>query len=268
MQFHRHPSQVCFLIVSFCILILVSVCFSTASGQEMEGKIARFLQPEQLEIKPLFSGERFPSIVVAKDGTVLATWGTSRVRGRRSEDGGNTFGEEIDIAKPGFQTGGLTVDEGSGDIIAFVEDHHPPAKISIYRSKDTGKSWEKQKVNITPDSRGHAASMHMNEHGITLERGPHKGRLLRPSRYYGPNGGGAEWPLQYTNAIYSDDGGRSWEVSAPFPENGTGEAALVELSDGRIYYNSRVHWSERPRDGPRGEEAAVDGTTRRSQRRL
>jgi sialidase-1 len=244
MQFHRHPSQVCFLIVSFCILILVSVCFSTASGQEMEGKIARFLQPEQLEIKPLFSGERFPSIVVAKDGTVLATWGTSRVRGRRSEDGGNTFGEEIDIAKPGFQTGGLTVDEGSGDIIAFVEDHHPPAKISIYRSKDTGKSWEKQKVNITPDSRGHAASMHMNEHGITLRHGKYQGRLIRPSRYYAGKNDRSKWPEHYTNAIYSDDGGLTWKTSEPFPANGTGEATIAELSDGTVYYNSRRHWAE------------------------
>ena len=54
-----------------------------------------------------------------------------------------------------------------------------------------------------------------------------------------------------TNApIYSDDGGRTWHTSDPFPANGTGEATLVELSDGRIYYNSRRHWApegENPR---------------------
>ena len=78
-------------------------------------------------------------------------------------------------------------------------------------------------------------------------------------RYYGPNGGEAEWSQQYTNAIYSDDGGKSWKTSKPFPENGTGEAALVELSDGRIYYNSRVHWSKRPRNKRRREAWSDDG---------
>ncbi|GIT06091.1 MAG: hypothetical protein CM1200mP29_15020 [Verrucomicrobiota bacterium] len=31
-----------------------------------------------------------------------------------------------------------------------------------------------------------------------------------------------------------------------FPENGTGEATVAELSDGTIYYNSRIHWDKRP----------------------
>jgi sialidase-1 len=51
------------------------------------------------------------------------------------------------------------------------------------------------------------------------------------------------WKDQYTNAIYSDDGGKTWQTSDPFPAKGTGEAALVELSDGTIYYNSRRHFS-------------------------
>ena len=55
--------------------------------------------------------ERFPNVAVTLDGTVLVTWGKSGVRLRRSEDGGATWGEEITIAAPGFQGGGLTVDE-------------------------------------------------------------------------------------------------------------------------------------------------------------
>jgi sialidase-1 len=43
--------------------------------------------------------------------------------------------------------------------------------------------------------------------------------------------------------MYSDDGGKTWQTSEPFPANGTGEATLAELSDGRIYYNSRRHWA-------------------------
>jgi sialidase-1 len=43
--------------------------------------------------------------------------------------------------------------------------------------------------------------------------------------------------------MYSDDGGKTWQTSEPFPAYGTGEAAIAELSDGRIYYNSRRHLS-------------------------
>ena len=57
-------------------------------------------------------------------------------------------------------------------------------------------------------------------------------------------------PQHSTTAIYSDDGGKTWQTSDPFPAFGTGEATLAELSDGRIYYNSRRHWApegENPR---------------------
>jgi len=91
--------------------------------------------------------------------------------------------------------------------------------------------------------------MHMNEHGVTLRHGTHKGRLLRPSRWYAGKNEAKRWPKHYTNAIYSDDGGRTWRTSRPFPAFGTGEATVAELHDGRIYYNSRRHWA------PPGESA-------------
>jgi len=42
--------------------------------------------------------------------------------------------------------------------------------------------------------------------------------------------------------MYSDDGGKTWQVGEPV-QSGTGEGTLAELSDGRIYYNSRSHMS-------------------------
>ena len=220
------------------------LALSSFAENKIEGSIDAFIGEPSLDIQPVFRGERFGNIVVTTKGTVLATWGTSHVRARRSEDGGKTWGPDIVIAKPGFQTGGLTVNEVNGDIIAFVEDHHPPAPISVYRSKDDGKSWQKIPTNIKPDSKGNAPSMHMNEHGITLRHGEHKGRLIRPSRWYAGKNDRSLWPKHYTNAIYSDDGGKTWNTSDPFPANGTGEATLAELSDGTIYYNSRRHWAE------------------------
>jgi sialidase-1 len=102
--------------------------------------------------------------------------------------------------------------------------------------------------------------MHMNEHGITLRHGKHAGRLIRPSRFYGEgNRPESIWHTHYTNAIFSDDGGKTWQTSEQFPENGTGEACIAELSDGRLYYNSRVHWQERPKNTRRREAWSNDG---------
>jgi len=230
-----------------------------AEPDSLEGDLKHFLGEPRFEMQQVFKSGRFPNVVIALDGTVLTTWGNNGVRVRRSEDGGKTWGQEITIAKPGFQGGGTTVDEGTGNVLAFVEDHHPPAPLTVYRSKDHGKTWTKQDTVINKDSNGNSPSMHMNEHGITLRHGKHKGRLLRPSRYYGAANKRSEWPNHYTNAIYSDDGGRTWQTSDPFPENGTGEATVAELSDGRIYYNSRVHWQERPKNTRRRCAWSYDG---------
>jgi sialidase-1 len=216
----------------------------TAAEYPAEGKIDPHLGKPSLDLQQCFQGERFPNVVVAVDGTIVCTFGSSSVRARRSEDGGKTWGDEIIISKPGFQCGGLTVDENSGDIIAFVEDHHPPAPLKVFRSTDNGKTWKQQETVIKPDSKGNVPSMHMNDHGITLRHGKHKGRLIRPSRWYAGRNARDRWPMHYTNAIYSDDGGKTWSTSDPFPAFGTGEATVAELSDGTVYYNSRRHWAE------------------------
>jgi len=195
------------------------------------------------EVQQLFPDERFPNVVVASDGTVVATWGSKNLRARRSTDGGKTWGTEITIANPGFQGGGTIVDENSGDILVFSEKSHPPAPLTLYRSKDSGNTWKAEKVTILPNSLGHIPSMHMNEHGITITKGKYAGRLIRPARYYGGGNDRQYWDEHYTNAIYSDDGGHIWQASEPFPANGTGEAAIEELADGTLYYNSRRHKS-------------------------
>jgi sialidase-1 len=232
-------------------------CQRAAQGP-IETSLSVFLGEPQFSMQPVFTDERFPNIVVTRAGTVLATWGSKRVRARRSEDGGHTWGPEIVIAK-GLQGGGTTVDETTGDILAFVEESHPPGPFAVYRSRDDGKTWQKQQTAFHPDSQGHDACMHMNEHGITLQYGKHQGRLLRASRYYGKRNDRSEWPTHYTNAVYSDDGGHTWHASDPFPEMGTGEATIAELSDGRLYYNARVHWDQRPKNTRRRCAFSDDG---------
>lgn len=215
-----------------------------AADLPLEGTLDAFVTEPKLEIQPVFKGGRFPNIVVTTKGTILATWGHELIRSRRSEDGGKTWDDEVIIAKSGIHGGGTTVDETTGDILVFVEAQHPPAPITVYRSQDDGKSWQSEASTILPDSEGRMPSMHMNEHGITLQHGAHSGRLIRPSRHYGAgNRPESVWPTHFTNAIYSDDGGKTWQTSEPFPENGTGEATIAELSDGTLYYNSRRHWA-------------------------
>lgn len=227
----------------FAILIVTSIAF--AADKPMEGDIKPFLGEPQLDSQQVFKNERFPNIVVSTKGTLIATWGSKNIRARRSEDGGKTWGKEIAIGK-GIHGGGTTVDETTGYVFAFVEDKHPPAPLKVYLSTDDGKTWQAHEVKIQPDSKGKMPSMHMNEHGITLRHGKHRGRLVRPSRNYGKGNRPASlFPTHYTNAIYSDDGGKTWKTSEPFPANGTGEATVVELSSGELYYNTRRHWAEK-----------------------
>ena len=215
---------------------------TTAAGLPAEAGLEPFLGPPRFEKQSLFQDQRLPNVVVTTDGTVLAVWGWGQVRVRRSEDGGETWGPVIGL-RAGLNSGGAVVDETTGDVLVFTEGEHPPAPLHVVRSRDQGKTWSRQDVVIHPDEKGHVPSMCMNERGITLRHGEHAGRLLRPARWYGPSNAREYWPEHYTNAVYSDDGGRTWHTSAPFPAMGTGEAAVAELADGRIYFNSRRHLS-------------------------
>ena len=55
--------------------------------------------------------------------------------------------------------------------------------------------------------------------GITIRHGPRRGRLLVPARVM-PNYRKHDEDKGYTCAVYSDDHGKTWEVSEPFPSTG------------------------------------------------
>ena len=120
----------------------------------------------------------------------------------------------------------------------------------LWRSRDQGTSWEREAITLKPNPLGHGtpdgvpAQTTCSESGVTLRFGPHKGRLLMPARVQPPKGNNDQewWPYNYNTAIFSDDGGKTWQTSAPV-QSGTGEGTLAELSTGDIYYNSRSHMS-------------------------
>ena len=202
-----------------------------------EAGIEPFLGEARMTVTDLFSDERFPNVVVALDGTIVATWGSNRVRVRRSEDGGETWGPGIAVGE-GIHGGGVIVDERSGDLLLFTHPEHPPrdgvpAARTLYRSSDHGKSWAESDADFRPDAGGYLPSLHMMEHGTTLVREEHAGRLIRTARVYRRS------PERYCDTIYSDDGGKTWLAGEPFPVKGTGEAALVELSGGRLLASTR-----------------------------
>lgn len=238
-----------------------------AADSPFEGFVDPFLGEPKFDIQTLYSGGteadqdtgggRLPNVVVATDGTVVACYGATGGAGdwwgqgvlvRRSEDGGATWEAPITVANPGWHAGGLTVDETTGDILAFVENQyvglHPDNIVmTIYRSSDHGQTWRAQSGTVIhPDINDNIPDMGFGGRGLTLRHGAHAGRLLRPAREYICGDSPDCYDQMYNTAVYSDDGGLTWFASEPFPALGTGEGSVAELSDGRIFYNSRRHW--------------------------
>ncbi len=218
--------------------------FLTAAGNPAEGALEPFLGEPEFDTRKLFDGGRFPNVIVAVNGTVLVTWGDETVHVRRSEDGGESWGDDITIGK-GVHGGGVTVDERNGNVLAFTAPggKAPATSSTLYRSTDHGRTWTAEETEFHEDLNGHVPSLHMAEHGITLRHGKHRGRLIRPARVQPGSPSDA-----YNTAIYSDDHGETWHTGEPFPMKGTGEGAVAELSGGRMYYSSRKHWFKKVAD--------------------
>jgi sialidase-1 len=199
--------------------------------------------PFFLPMQQLWEGRGgWGGVICTPDGTFVAFQSPGGPRCKRSLDGGKTWSPEIEIG-PDANGGNAIVDETTGDLL-YVNTH--PAW--LYRSRDSGATWSREEIEVKPDGFGHIPKLEgvaAMQCGITLAFGPKRGRLIMPARVMGPkNSNATEWrPYHYSTAIWSDDRGKTWQTSHPFPVMGTGEAALAELSDGTILYNSREHMS-------------------------
>jgi sialidase-1 len=230
-------------------------------------------------------GTRFPNLIVGTDGTVILTHGGlpdvppkpgQRLVSRRSTDGGASWEDRTLIQEPAIQGGGMLVDDATGAIFAFCHREHvhprrprPPYPAQVHRSTDQGRSWQTVEATFQPDVHGNVPALHMAEHGIALHHGAKPGRLIRAARVWDGENAKGEFHTGYNTALFSDDGGRTWIPSAPFPSLGTGEGAIAELRDGTLLYSSRKQyfhdgqamtsgrWFARSRDAGETWEAPV-----------
>jgi len=237
----------------------------TAAGKPAEGSLGVFLGKPLFDTQVVFDeGDhvREPYLAIAVDGTLLAVRNNKKHL-RRSEDGGRSWGDIIDLPIT-HSDSNMIVDENTGDIMSV---RMWDGADRVFRSRDHGKAWTEQRTTIQPnelmkqfrrtgakkrvtkkaqkESGTYYLHANASEAGVTLRHGEHKGRLLvsatlRPHAKAHPSDREPDDAI-FSCAVFSDDHGATWQVSGLFPEGYTEEAALVELHDGRIYYNSRSH---------------------------
>lgn len=129
-------------------------------------------------------------------------------------------------------------DSETGDVLMFYNQNSTTGEkcdcaVWYVRTTDGGLSWSAPSP-IPPASGVYGSSL---DTGITLQSGPHKGRLLICMRRICKNSCPGPWQ---SYAAYSDDHGQTWHAS-PYLEEGSTECQVTELSDGTLYMSIRPY---------------------------
>ena len=207
---------------------------------------------------------RIPSVVVTKEGTLLAFCEgrkTSRSDAgdidlllRRSRDGGRTWSDPHVVWDDGPNTCGnpcAVVDRDTGVVWLLLtwnagkvhERHIQPGfgedsrRVFVTHSRDDGATWAVP-VEITSRVKEKAWSWYATGPGagIQIARGEHRGRLVIPCDHKTPTGEGVRY---CSHVIYCDDHGATWQLGGTSPEDKVNECEVVELGDGRLMLNMR-----------------------------
>ncbi|MEO7586867.1 MAG: sialidase family protein, partial [Arachnia sp.] len=172
---------------------------------------------------------------------------------RRSTDGGTTWGPQTIIrqeaAPNGFGDPSVLVDRETGKVFVFYaasinagfassttgQNANDPnvlhADYSV--SDDNGATWTHRRITSDiKQGRAWGGMFAASGEGIQLRHGAHAGRLIQ--QYTVRIGG-----QNYAVSVFSDDGGASWQTSAPVGP-GADENKTVELSNGDVMLNSRA----------------------------
>ncbi|KMS69168.1 alpha-sialidase [Streptomyces viridochromogenes] len=221
---------------------------------------------------------RIPATITTPRGTVLAfaegrhdgagDTGDIDVVLRRSLDGGCTWGPVTVVAAGEGDTRGnpapvvdpvtgaivLVTSYNSGDVTEaqIMRGEATPEqsrRVFVQRSLDDGRHFTAPRditTQVKPSNwRWYATGP---GHAVALRRGPYAGRLVVASNHsVAPATGSADTgqePKYYgAHAVYSDDGGRSWQLGFVDDSydgvSNANESTAAELPDGRLYFNSR-----------------------------
>lgn len=223
-------------------------------------------------------GYRIPAIETLRDGTLLTTADKRKfndsdlpedidVVAQLSKDGGRTWSYPCTVIEgkgfgKGFGDAALVETESGVVACAFcggpglwASTLENPQRNYISLSSDGGLTWDKPfdctsmlwgPEAVNPECKTYHSAFIGSGHGLRLRKGPHAGRIMFVAAVHSK-------PLgRFDNyAVYSDDEGKSWQVSECAFQGGD-EAKVVELSDGRVLMSVR-------RRGERGYNISEDG---------
>lgn len=219
---------------------------------------------------------RIPSLLVTLDGTVLAFCegrkngqgdaGKIDVLLRRSVDGGRTWGPATLVAEDGTNTVGNPCpvqDRRTGTIWLLlcrntehgdereIKAGRAPRDVLLTKSEDDGRTWAPL-TDITSAVKRADWTWYATGpcHGIQLR----SGRLLIPCNHAVLDPQSGQSGPYIAHAIYSDDGGKTWELGEDAGPQ-TNECAAAELTDGTVYLNMRSYHGR----NRRAESRSADG---------
>lgn len=210
---------------------------------------------------------RIPALTQAKDGALVAIAdkrgdalgdlpNVITIVSKRSTDGGKTWSDMSIVAQGdtvnqcGYGDAVVIADELNGNLVAVFSGNNglwQSNESNLSRtyssiSKDNGKSWEPI-TDITDQVYGgvYGSSTRYglftgSGSGIQLKHGEHNGRLILVVAARND----ATWGGTMSNyAIYSDDGGITWQASKNAACTNGDEAKVVELANGHILMSIR-----------------------------
>ena len=249
------------LISLFFVLLALTSCETTEAP----------MAPERI---PLFEmGEdgskfyRIPALVKVADGALVAVADKRgdalgdlpniiTIVSKRSTDGGKTWSDMSivakgdTVAKCGYGDAVVIADEVKGNLVAVFSGNNglwhsnESSLIRTYTSisTDNGKTWGEVK-DITDQVYGGVYGEGTRHglftgsgSGVQLKHGKHAGRIMLVVAARND----ASWGGTLSNyAVYSDDGGQSWQVSKNAACVDGDEAKVVELANGNVLMSIR-----------------------------
>ena len=205
---------------------------------------------------------RIPAIITTVKGTVLAfaegrrnsssDTGDIDLVLKRSEDNGKSWSNLIVVWDDGENVCGNpapVVDKNTGIIYLLStwnlgSDHESDIikqtskdsrLVYILSSNDDGRTWTTAK-EITKTVKLNNWTWYATGpcHGIQVEQGNYKGRLIIPCDHIE-----SVTNKYFSHIIYSDDHGKNWKLGGTTPQDQVNECTIAELSDGRLMLNMR-----------------------------